>query len=40
MNTKEKMFFTIDDIKNLATNSNFERGEDYFFSGEVGKVEI
>ncbi|MBU0558909.1 MAG: hypothetical protein KKG93_04910 [Bacteroidetes bacterium] len=38
MNTKQKIFFTIDDIQNLATGSSFEKGKDYFLSGEVGKI--
>jgi uncharacterized Zn finger protein len=38
MNPKEKLLFTIADIKELATNSSFARGEDYFLSGEVGKI--
>jgi len=38
MNAKQKLFFTLDDIKELATSSSFERGEDYFLSGEVDKI--
>ncbi len=38
MNIEQKLFFTIDDIKRLATSSSFERGEDYSFSGEVNKI--
>ena len=38
MNTKQKLFFTIDAIKKLATSSSFERGEDYSFKGEVDKI--
>jgi uncharacterized Zn finger protein len=38
MNTTQKLFFTIDDIKELATSRSFERGENYFISGEVGKI--
>jgi len=38
MNIEQKLFFTIDDIKRLATSSSFERGEDYSFSGEVDKI--
>ena len=38
MNTTQKLFFTIDDIKELATSRSFERGENYFLSGEVGKI--
>ena len=28
----------MDDIQELATSRSFERGEDYFLSGEVGKI--
>ncbi len=38
MNTTQKIFFTIDDIEELATSRSFERGEDYFLSGEVSKI--
>ncbi|MCF6296387.1 MAG: hypothetical protein L3J08_00115 [Flavobacteriaceae bacterium] len=30
--------FTINDIEQMATNSSFERGEDYFISGDVQDV--
>jgi hypothetical protein len=38
MNPKEKLLFTIADIKELATSSSFARGERYFLSGEVRKI--
>jgi len=38
MNAEQKIFFTMDDIQELATSRSFERGEDYFLSGEVVKI--
>ena len=38
MGTKQKLPFTNNDIRELATESSFNRGEDYFLSGEVGKL--
>ncbi|MCF6269676.1 MAG: hypothetical protein L3J41_08200 [Melioribacteraceae bacterium] len=39
MNNEQKIFFTVKDVEHLATSSSFDRGYDYFESGEVLKIE-
>jgi len=39
MDTEQKVLFTIEDVEQLATSSSFDRGYDYFESGEVLKIE-
>ncbi|MCK5853524.1 hypothetical protein KAH27_10895 [bacterium] len=38
MAKKENLFFTKDEIQQLATSRSYERGYDYYLSGEVGKI--